>query len=333
MTMDLDPTNPEATEDFDWEAQLTQLQERLAPQASARASWGAPSSEVSGETDPASDPGSETEGADESGRGLPDPSALPAEETDEGDDPSTKTTDPATPTEPTPPTTFDLGGVTIPAPEAARLVDIYKSFQVDPAFAAHVTKSIDEYRNPAPPPFTPEAPPEGLDTEDPVAVKVWQELQSVKQQLHERQHETSQALQQVSAQKAQADITLAVQQFKIDNPDLQDSDIQSLRLRVHNMGILPSLMNTMPTDPVGAVRRSLDLALWDDPNYRQRRIQAPAAEEKKQANTKRQQKLSGLSGTSGSAPRRERPARVPVNDKEMKELILQDPLIQNLINQ
>ena len=162
---------------------------------------------------------------------------------------------------------------------------------------------VEREKSVAKPPEAPK-PPEWLDTEDPAAVAMWTELQSLKAGQAQVAQNQQQIAQQNAVARATQDAEAGIGTFRTLHPELSEDDIAKLRLHAVSLDIIDGLAKSRSGPD--AVLKALDIAYWDHPEFRARAVAEPTpAEEKKAKATQRKANLNALGGSSGSAPRTE----------------------------
>lgn len=171
--------------------------------------------------------------------------------------------------------------------------------------------------------------PDDLDLDDP-AVKallpLLQQQQTILQSLTQQQEVTQRQLYENQREQTTAIANRVQASFK-KQYGLEDGEMEELHTIAGRLQVLPSLMSGvdpwtgMPTkpDPMSAIERAYEMALYSTPKYRNKVIQ-PESERVVKDNT-RKKKLSSLSGNSGSSPRT--PA-APRNDLERRNAMISE---------
>jgi hypothetical protein len=254
---------------------------------------------------------------DESGGEEPDEEASPASDPAEPPVPEVPDT-PEEPEAPPPPpapepATVDFAGVAIPAEEAKSLVDLRNYLNANPEAAERVKTAIRGAQEPAPEPQM----PEWIDKFDPAQVALWERHVALEKRLGEVEKTTTLSAAEAAKARATAEANQGIETFRAAHPELSEEDVQKLRLYAVQLNVIDGLTKTRSGPE--AVAKALDLAYYDHPEFKARASQEPTAKQvKEKASTERKQKLSALSGTSGSAPR-VISNRAPATDHEMKD--------------
>lgn len=109
-------------------------------------------------------------------------------------------------------------------------------------------------------------------------------------------------------EELQSRVTAGIHQFR-DDKTLSDDELAEVNRVAANLNVMPSLASgidpitgeTVPRDPQRAAYRALEIAYWQMPKYREQEVQRATAARAK--DSRRKQKLAGVSGGSGSVPR------------------------------
>lgn len=169
-------------------------------------------------------------------------------------------------------------------------------------------------------PGVPQAPPDplaGMDlsTLDPELVRVVRlqqdQINQTQQALAQTQQQAQQANMTVAEQQAEQQrqaylqgIDRAVQSFATEN-EYDPAATQALVQRAGQLQVLPGLMAQHRGDAEKAVREALEIAAYQDPNFRQHLIDRDQRQQQtaQTAAQQRQQKAGALSGGGGATGR------------------------------
>lgn len=164
------------------------------------------------------------------------------------------------------------------------------------------------------PPGTPPGTPDEINPawlDDPVYRSLYNQQQSTLRQLEELQRAT-QAQQSIIHSQQEANtaalVNRATTSFQQQH-HLTDQEIESLRSTAAKLNVVNSFMSGVDPitgapvrpDPLNAVERALEIALYADPVLRMKEINRIAAQDN--ADRQRKTKLGAISGSSGSVPR------------------------------
>ena len=210
---------------------------------------------------------------------------------------------------------LELAGTPLTQQEAETLLGIRKLLidhpDLGPKFNELVAEKItgrpaggtqdDEGGTPTPP-----ALPDYIDPDDQQSVRLWNEIQELRNRQEASDTRAEEAVQAAGQSKVQADISAAVDRFKVAHPDLTDEDIANIRNYTSANVNIPGVMSNYPMDPVEGLVKSLEIGSLTDPATRDKVLHVKQ-DDKGAADKARQADLTKLSGSTGSAPRR--PAR------------------------
>jgi hypothetical protein len=182
----------------------------------------------------------------------------------------------------------------------------------------------------APEPTTAAEPPADLDLDDPVQARLWQELQSVRQEIATVRSEAANATSVLDSQ-AQANSTALINRAKASyqqQHNLTAEEMAEIDLVAGRLGVLPALLAPVDhvtgvprkADPLRALETAYDLAAWQIPKIRDAQIAAFQEQARESATRKR--KLSSLGGSSGSVPRQQQ--EVPSDPKARYAAMVDD---------
>lgn len=145
--------------------------------------------------------------------------------------------------------------------------------------------------------------PDWVDPDEPAQVAMFRRNQELEARMTslERSGEASQ--QAMSQAQVRADIAAGVDRFKAAHPDLNDDDINNIRNHTKASVNVPGVMANFPDDPIEGIARALEIGSMTDPATRDK-VLGINKTNPSEADKKRQKNLSGLSGSTGSAPRR-----------------------------
>lgn len=168
----------------------------------------------------------------------------------------------------------------------------------------------------------PQAPPEDLDMEDPQMRAIFTLIQQQNDQINQ----LSQGLrvtheQSVSAQRQQVDAQwkTASTAFAKDH-NLEDDEVDRLGQVAARLGVLPQLMQGIDPitgapsspDPIRAFQRSLEIAMFQIPEYRDREFKRSV--QSMQQESQKRKLLGAVGGTSGSVARTTTPPKPGSNE-------------------
>lgn len=178
---------------------------------------------------------------------------------------------------------------------------------------------------PTPPPTqnTQSAPddlPEGFDPDDPMHRFMLAQMNSMKKSMSEMSNQVREQSEAQARQRANADMSQALSRFRNEHPDLDDAEINSIRQKAAELGIVGSLVRQNASDPVSGILKSLEAGMWNVPSVRDKLYNAQSQSSQSTKSQSRQSKLSALSGSSGSRQRTEPPPMLD-SDKSMKDAI------------
>lgn len=258
------------------------------------------------------------------------------EEDEDVDEEVTDTTpDPnTTPDTSAEPETVKVNGHDVPLADVQRLYEFDQYLRNNPEASQRVAKAINPEPDGEPAPTagpsgepavspqattpTPLEPPEFLDFDDPAQKFLWESFQLQQSQIHSLTTATEKQQKSLADRQAVIDTDVAVSAFRTAHPNFNDEQMGKLRQHAAQMGILDSLLTTSP-NPVAALSRTLDLAALDHEESRALYMAPPETPREKTATQKsqtRKDKLSALSGSSGSVPRQTATPK-PQSDREM----------------
>lgn len=176
------------------------------------------------------------------------------------------------------------------------------------------------------PPATP-AYPDDFDADDPVQKRLWQELQSTRDQIAAaseviQRHEAQ--IQQTGVSTTRALVERVSSEYAAKK-NLDADEIALLRRTAANLNIVSSLaspfdpVSGLPrqVDPVAAVEQALDTAYWATPEFRSRALEEMTKQQI--SDIRRKARLNSLGGTSGSVPRK---VAKPTNEQERREAMI-----------
>lgn len=209
-----------------------------------------------------------------------------------------------------------------PDPELDQLRALQTAIQSDPALRAKIAEHL---ASPGPPagtavPNVPEAVPEApqidesaLDLDDPAIAALYNMVKQQGQQLGQVQSAFQQQQQvQLAQMRATAESTYKRAAYSFaQNHNLTADEVDDLSTIASRLGVLPSLMQGidpttgLPTrpDPLSAMDRALEIALYSTEKYRKKaNIDAQATQRR---HSQRRQKLQAVSGNSGSVARQQ----------------------------
>lgn len=249
----------------------------------------------------------------------------------------------AIPAPPVQPEYIQFNGQLIPADRLAALLEFDEQVRTDPAlqqrlqehFADKMGGGTGVPAGVAPVPstqsgdgFVPPTPPEDLDLDDPSIRALWESHVQTQAALFDRVQSIEQfsqftAEQVMRDQRLQTEqlVEAGVSQFQ-QSRNLPDEEVNNLRQIAARLNVIEGLMSGVdpltgaPFTPnlTTAAARALEIAYYSIPEYRQREMIQIA--ERQREDTIRKQKLAGVAGTSGSAPRIN--PTVPQNEAERR---------------
>ena len=159
-------------------------------------------------------------------------------------------------------------------------------------------------------------PPE-IDPEDSTSVKLWEQIQEVKAQNEAARAQSETQLRETSQRQVNNDISAAVDKFKVAHPNLSDDDIAHIRDHTAANVNIANVMSNFPNDPVEGIVRSMEIGSMTDPHTRDKVLGVDSKALEAQAEKARKQKLSALSGSTGSGPRTKPQTKKPQNWNEV----------------
>jgi hypothetical protein len=253
-----------------------------------------------------------------------DPGALPPDPATEGSA-DAQGQDPAPESDSQEPTvpTVRLGDKEVPLEEAQLLYELGKSIRdtgytrpepqapaVDPAAATPPPQPVDQ----TPPP--PAEPPEWIDTDDPVQMGMWSELQATRAEALAAKATAAQFVAQQQQTKVQQEVAAGVAMFKQQHPQLNDQEVQTLLTLA-----APTVSAFVSTaaNPVEGIAKAIRMAGMD---FEPTRARVLGLEQKsgQQKSAERKSKLDSLNPKgSGSAPRTATPRSSPRTDRAATE--------------
>ncbi len=162
-------------------------------------------------------------------------------------------------------------------------------------------------------------PPPDLDLEDPGIKYLYDLVQSTQQELHQQRdllNDTNRHSVAAAEGQAQALYRTAAEGFQ-KRYELEASDVEHLSEVAARLGVLNTLasgtdpLTGLPVrnDPIAAIDRSLEIAYFTDPEYRQKEWERQA--KVRRSDQQRKQKLSAVQGSSASAPRSQPASTTP----------------------
>lgn len=166
--------------------------------------------------------------------------------------------------------------------------------------------------SPTPFPADPQVQPQQeLDLDDPNVRYLLEQQQALSQQIQMLASGVQETQQQQQA-RAQAEndsmIRRAMTSFK-EQRGLTDEQMESVRISAARLNVLPGLMQGVDPitgapskpDPLTALDRAFEIAYMMTPEHRQREFGREI--QRRVEDSRRKQKLAGISGSSGSVPR------------------------------
>lgn len=185
-----------------------------------------------------------------------------------------------------------------------------------PSSAGPVTQGGGDGSSAAPVPSAnpfeqPLVPPEDLDLDDPVIKSLWSVVEQQHGQiaaLAKNQLQTSQQFEQRQVMEYEGLVNRAVSSFQQQH-QLDDNQIAEIRQVAARMNVLPQFLNGIDPitglpvrpDPLAGIERSLEVAYYSLPQYRDREFET--RQRQRVAENQKRQKLAALNGSSGSVPR------------------------------
>jgi hypothetical protein len=159
--------------------------------------------------------------------------------------------------------------------------------------------------------------PEWLDTEDPAQAFFWKKMQDQDRALQAVAANQQKINEDQTRERLVNEVQSGLSTFRQAHPELTEDDVQVIRLHATSLNIVGGLAAQM--DGPAAVRKALDIAYLDHPEYRaQHQGEPKPSEVKAKASSERKAKLGALSGSSGSAPRQPEAQQKPSTDREMR---------------
>ena len=201
---------------------------------------------------------------------------------------------------PAPPvTTVRFGDQDIPLAEVEELYSLGKTIRES---GLQPTPLVTEGESVPPPtvetPPTPPALPDYIDPDDPVQIGLWNELQSVKEQVAATTTTVKQSAAESARVQAEATLERALSAYRTKYPSVTDADLAVIRPQA------ALIVNTMIQQhgPVDGMVRALYVASLENDQVRNKVLDITPTTTSTDSTT-RKRKLSALSGTSGSAPK------------------------------
>ena len=147
-------------------------------------------------------------------------------------------------------------------------------------------------------PPTPPTIPDYIDVDDPVQMGLWNELQSVKEQVAATTTTVKQSAEESARVQAEATLERALSAYRTKYPSVTDTDLALIRPQAALI-VNPMIQQHGPVD--GMVR-ALYVASLENDTTRNKVLGIDTTSPEVKSET-RKRKLSALSGTSGSAPK------------------------------
>lgn len=214
-----------------------------------------------------------------------------------------------------------IKGQPVAITDVERLYDFDQFLRSDPDASERVAQAVKPIvPTPTPAPASQElTPPEWMDLEDPQQKFMWDSHVANQNTLAAVAQQAQQREQELSNQRAVADMDVALTRFRSAHPNFNDDQITALRLHARDMNIIGAVMATAPNQVDGFVR-TMDLAAMDSPDLRSIYLtpETPSTPTRQQKSATRKRQLNALGGSSGSAPRTS-PAKRPMSDREAIE--------------
>lgn len=253
------------------------------------------------------------EDAPEEDRFAPDTSEPPDTE-----EPVAEEVQPPEPPATPPPTLGEsviIDGREIPVGEVRSYIQLQEYLRTHPSKAEEVGRVL-RGQEPAEE-DRPITPPEGLDLEDPSSKILWDSFVALSDRLKATEKRSAAIAEAQTVTRAQSDFATGLHNFRTAHPELTEDDITTLRGYPLTIELVEYFGSRMKGED--AVFKALDLATLEHPTFRARqRGEATAAEKRATENKERKQKLSALSGSSGSVARTE-PKPDLSTDQSMKK--------------
>lgn len=142
----------------------------------------------------------------------------------------------------------------------------------------------------------PAQPPSYIDPDDEVQMGLWQELQTLRNEVQSTRQVATQTQEQIARQQAEQTFTQALAQFRTQYPTLDDADIALIRPQA------AVIVNPLIAQegPVNGMIRAMYVASLELEATRDKVLGIVKTEDKA---TTRKRKISSLNSSSGSAPR------------------------------
>lgn len=236
--------------------------------------------------------------------------------------------EPPTPEPPESGAAFTLAGASYTEPELTRALATHQWFARLPD---HVVQGIDAYLSgqyqlvplvapaTAAGPVSPSSPPPQVEEEEWLDPRAAQEIQSLRAEVEALKGNvtsTSQQQMETALRNQQTIIETTAHSFA-EEYSLAEDQMSELVSVLNNAQILSGLHHQHNGDVAKAMRAGLEMTLWSTPSLRDSVLarQAEVAQlelaQQTQDDERRKQQLSALSGSGGSAPRRDPIPRTP----------------------
>ena len=264
------------------------------------------------------------QGGEETGDGETTEEQPGDEGEEDGEEPGEETPEPAEEPAPAPepaataeaPGPFD----TLTPEEKAQLLELRNLLTNNPDIAGTLKEAVQAKFQPEP---DKTLPPE-IDPEDTTSVKLWERIQEIKAERDADNARYESRDKEVSQARVNTEIAAAVDQFKVAHPNLSDEDINNIRTYTSANVNIGNVMANFPNDPVQGIVRSMEIGSMTDPLTRDKVLGVDAKALEAQAEKSRKQKLSALSGSTGSGPRTKPQTKKPGNWQEMTKQLTKE---------
>lgn len=255
---------------------------------------------------------------------------------------------PTIPPPPEPPATVSINGRTVSADQATALLQWYDYLSNNPEKAQEIVRVIDPNTQPQPQPVLSPQPtltaqppvqpqpvpppaelqlPDGFDPDDPVHKFMLTQFTNISNNLSQLQQSQQSQMQNLVSAKAASDFESALAKFKTAHPEFDDNDINQVRLTASSLNIVGGLVETHSGNEAEGLYKAMEISMYQTPSVRDKVIaklsnptpssQPPPTQS--QTDTRRQQSLSALSGSSGSTAPRVTPTPRLDSDHAMKQ--------------
>ena len=210
---------------------------------------------------------------------------------------------------------ISIDGRAVPVAEARSMLELRQYLARNPEKAEAVRRAVEGEPEPEPP--AEPQPPEWMDLDDPSQRFMWETLKTQSSQIAQLQQQQSAQLAETARGRAVSEVNVAMDTFRRNHPELTEDDIQTVRTHAVGLNIIGGL--SAGRNGTDAVLKALDIAYLDLPDFRARAKGEPTpTEQRAKASADRKQKLSGLAGGSGSAPKQPAATPRPTSDREMR---------------